>query len=301
VSVRAATRRLIVSADDFGMSPGVNEGILHAHREGILTDASLMVNAAAFDQAVGMAHTHTTLSVGLHLMLVQGRAARTAAEVPLLVDGDGMFGTAPIWAGLRYFFRPRIRGQIEAEIVAQLERFASTRLPLSHVDGHLTIHVHPTVLPLLLEHAPRYGVRAMRLPREPLAPALRFDRRHLLRKLFEATVFSILSRRARPLLAAAGVRHPDRTFGLHETGHVSEDYLLDVIARLPPGVSEIYCHAGLTDAEARRWRPADYESERELAALISPRVREAIEREGIELISYRELTTEYPKPEPRAP
>lgn len=282
-------RSLIVSADDFGMSPGVNHGIIRAHREGILTDASLMVNGQAFDEAVELARANPTLSVGLHLMLVQGRATLPAADVPLLADARGMLSMHPIRSGMRFFFTPGIRRQLEREIVAQLDRFRATGLPLSHVDGHLTIHMHPTVVEILTERAAEYGIGAVRLPREPLLAALRFDRAHLLRKVFESVSFNSLSRHAEPLLAAARIRHPSRMFGLHQTGHVSEEYVLAVLRDLPDGVSELYCHAAVSDDESRRWRPADYESERELTALTSPRVRRAIEEAGIERISYGQL------------
>ena len=285
-------RRLIVAADDFGMSAGVNAGIIRAHRDGILTETSLMVNGQAFSEAVELARAHPTLSVGLHLMLVQGRAAAPIAQVPLLAGRDGRFGNAPIWSGMRFFFTPGIRAQIRREITAQLDKFAATGLPLSHVDGHLTIHMHPVVVDILIDLSAAYGIRALRLPREPLAPALRYDRRHLLRKLFEAMALNSLSRWALPRLRRAGVRHPDRMFGLHQTGHVSEDYLLSVLADLPAGVNEVYCHPALPDDEARRWRPADYDSERELAALTSPRVRAALDAARIERISYRDLLIE---------
>jgi hopanoid biosynthesis associated protein HpnK len=285
----SAPRRLIVAADDFGMSAGVNAGIVRAYREGILTETSLMVNGQASAEATALARAHPGLSVGLHLMLVQGRCAAPPATIPLLADADGLFGRAPVWAGMRFFFIPGIRAQLRREIVAQLDKFAATGLPLSHVDGHLTIHMHPVVVDVLTDVCARYGIRAVRLPREPLAPALRHDRRHLLRKLFEATSFTALSRWALPRLRRAGLAYPDRMFGLHQTGHVSEEYLLSVLAELPPGVNEIYCHPAEIDDEARRWRPADYESERELAALTSARVRAAIERGGIELITYRDL------------
>jgi hopanoid biosynthesis associated protein HpnK len=285
----SAARRLIVAADDFGMSAGVNAGIIRAHRDGILGETSLMVNGQAFAEAVELARAHPRLSVGLHLMLVQGRSALPPAEIPLLVGADGLFGTMPVAAGMRYFFTPGVRAQLRREIGAQLDKFAATGLPLSHVDGHLTIHAHPVVLDILLDLSDRYGIRAVRLPREPLAAALRYDRRHLLRKLFEALSFTALSRWALPRLWRASVRHPDRMFGLHQTGHVSEDYLLSVIADLPPGVSEVYCHPAVVDDEARRWRPLDYESQRELEALTSPRVRDAIAKAGIELITYADL------------
>jgi hopanoid biosynthesis associated protein HpnK len=283
------SRRLIVSADDFGMSPGVNAGILAAHRDGILTAASLMVNGAGFDDAVEIARSHPTLAVGLHLVLVQGRASAPPTEIPLLAGADGMLPMAPIWSGMRYFFTRGIRDQLKREIAAQLERFAATGLPLSHVDGHLTVHVHPTVLDILLECAASHGIRAIRLPREPLGPALRFDRSHLGRKLFEGAAFAALSRRAAPLLDTAGLLHADRVYGLHQTGHVSEDYLERVVRDLPEGLSELYCHAALPDDEALRWRPADYASAGEVAALTSARVRAAVEAAGVELVSYRSL------------
>lgn len=284
-----SARRLIVSADDFGMSAGVNAGIIQAHRDGILGDASLMVNGQAFDDAVALARAHPTLGVGLHLMLVQGRCAAPPSDIPLLAGPDGLFANAPVWSGMRFFFIPGLRAQLRREIVAQLDKFAATGLPLTHVDGHLTIHMHPAVIAILIELAPRYGITAVRLPREPLRAALRFDRRHLLRKLFEAGSFTALSAWAAPRLRRAGIRHPERMFGLHQTGRVSEDYLLTVLAALPPGVNELYCHPALLDDEARRWRPADYESEQELAGLCSPRVRAAMARAGIERIGYRDL------------
>lgn len=282
-------KRLIVSADDFGMSTGVNAGVIRAHREGILTNASLMVTGAAFPQAVELARQNPTLGVGLHLVLVQGRAASPPDEIPLLVDCRGNFRSSAPWAGLRYFFSPAARAQLRREIGAQLERFAATGLPLSHVDGHLNIHMHPTVLAILTDLAPSHSVRALRLPREPLAAALSFDRSHLGRKLCEAMVFTLLGRLALKRLAGAGIAYADRVFGLHQTGRVTEAYLLGVLDRLKQGVTEIYCHAGFWDAESRRWRPADYEPEVELGALCSGGVRAALEAAGIELISYRQL------------
>lgn len=284
-------RRLIVSADDFGLSPGVNAGIVTAHREGILTDASLMVSGAAFAEAVELARATPTLSVGLHLVLVQGRASAPPQAVARLVDRDGMFRNQPVLNGLRYFFTPGMRAQLACEIRAQLDRYLDTGLPLSHVDGHLNIHMHPTVLAILLELAPQYGIRALRLPREPLAISLRLDRRQRLRKVMEAVAFRGLVRWAVPRLVAHGMRCPDQMFGLHQSGHVTEPYLLGVLAALPPGITEIYSHASHVDAEARRWRPADYESEAELAALISPRVRAALDAHGVTRMSYRDLAS----------
>jgi hopanoid biosynthesis associated protein HpnK len=281
---------VIFSADDFGMSPAVNRGIVAAHRDGVLTNASVMVNGAAYADAVAQARAHPRLGVGLHLVLLQGRATVPPADAPALVEAPGVFSNNPVGAGLRYFFTPRLRGQLEREIRAQLEKFLSAGLALSHVDGHLNIHMHPTVLDILLRVAPQYRIRAIRLPREPLRISLRLDNRERFRKLVESVTFTALTAWARRRLAVHGIRHPDQLFGLHQSGHVTEAYLLGVLQRLPPGVTEIYCHAAMLDAEARRWRPAGYESEAELAALTSPNVRAAIAAAGIIPISYEELT-----------
>jgi hopanoid biosynthesis associated protein HpnK len=285
----SGARRLIVAADDFGMSAGVNAGILRAHRDGVLTETSLMVNGAAFDDAVARARATPSLSVGLHLMLVQGRCAAAPRDVPALANAEGFFGDAPIWAGIRYFFTPGVRDQLRREITAQLDKFLATGLPLSHVDGHVTIHMHPVVIEILCDVATRYGIRAVRLPRDPLGAALAWDRRHALRKLFEAAAFGSLARWALPRLQHAGLRYPDRMYGMHQTGHVDEAYLVHLIATLPPGTSEVYGHPAELDDEARRWRPPDYASEAELAALCSPRVRAALAAADVELISYRDL------------
>jgi hopanoid biosynthesis associated protein HpnK len=285
-----ARKRLIVSGDDFGLSPGTNFGIIKAHRDGILTNASLMVNGAAFAEAVELARATPSLSVGLHLVLVQGRATSAPQDIPDLVDDAGLFRSNAPAAGFRYFFVPRLRQQIEREIGAQLEKYLGTGLPLSHVDGHLNIHMHPSVFAILLKLASRYGIRAMRLPREPWRLSLRLDRRERRRKLLEALIFRNLTRFARPRLAAHGIRHPEQMFGLHQSGHITEPYLLGVLQQLPLGITEVYGHPALVDAEARRWRPADYESEAEVAAFTSGRVRAALRADNIELANYGALS-----------
>jgi chitin disaccharide deacetylase len=292
-SLVSSERRLIVSADDFGMSAGVNAGVRRGHAEGVLTQASLMVNGDAAAEAVALALRTPTLSVGLHLVLVQGRATLPPHALPDLADVEGMLPMDPIRSGMRFFFLPRLRQQVRREIIAQLDAFAATGLPLSHVDGHLTIHVHPVVLDVLCEVRQRYGIRSIRLPREPLAPSLAFDRRFLARKLGEAMTFTLLARWARSRLDQSDIRYADRIFGMHQSGHLGEGYLLHLLPQLGPGLTEIYCHPGETDAEIRRWTPT-YERDAELAALLSPRVRATLTRERIELTSWNGLRLQVP-------
>src|SRR5437016_8716703 len=136
-------RRLIVNADDFGRSHSINLAVIRAHREGILTTASLMVNEAACDEAVALAKENPRLGVGLHLTLVCGHSERSEKEIPGLVDAQRNFSHAPVKTGLRYFVERKLRPQLRDELAAQFQKFRSTGLPLDHGNGHLHLHLHP--------------------------------------------------------------------------------------------------------------------------------------------------------------
>src|SRR5215207_2174186 len=141
----ALSRRLIINADDFGASASINEVVIRAHREGVLTSASLMVNEPGFDEAVRLAKQNPTLGIGLHLTLLYGHSALSRSEIPDLVDERGRFSYDPISTGLRYFANRRLKAQLLAEINAQFQKFRQSGLPLDHVNGHLHLHLHPTV------------------------------------------------------------------------------------------------------------------------------------------------------------
>ena len=285
-------RRLVVSGDDFGAAPEVNAAVVRAHREGILTATSLMVTGDAAAEAVRLARENPRLAVGLHLVLVQGRPAAPPASIPHLVARDGIFRRAPVATGIRYAWSYLFgagRLELRREVEAQVAAFAATGLRLSHVDGHLNMHLHPMVLPILLDLAPRHGIRAVRLLREDLRRALRFDRRHVARKAAEGLVFTSLAAWAAPRLRAAGIVTADRVFGMHQTGHVDERYLLSLLRTLPAGVSEVYCHPSEGVSPALAPYQAGYDHAGEVAALVSGRVREAVRTAGVELTSYAEL------------
>lgn len=283
-------RSLIVNGDDFGLSLQVNAGILHAHQHGILTNTSLMVAAPAWQDAVSRAKETPSLGVGLHVTLVQGRAALPPHFTSAVTDFAGNFLDNPTHAGLRYFFAPRARDQVRDECRAQIEKFLATGLPLSHVDGHVNIHMHPTVLDILIELSREYGIPAMRVSQEPLALSLALDPRAGVRKRWESFIFTRLALRARKRLSAAGIAFPATLFGLHQSGEITESYLLRLIPQLAPGVTELYCHpAFLPCPEIQRWTPT-YRRDVELDALTRRSVRNAIEEKGITLISYRDVS-----------
>lgn len=254
-SSTSLARGLIFTADDFGLDAAVNEAVERAHLDGVLTAASLMVAAPAAADAVARAKRLPGLRVGLHLVLADGPATLPRSEIPDLVGRDGRFGSRMAREGVRFFFLPSVRRQLAAEIRAQFEAFAATGLALDHVNAHKHFHLHPTVLSLLLAIGREFGLRAVRLPLEPGAPA------------WLAPWMALTRRR----LDRAGVAHNDWIFGLARSGAMDEAALLAALDRLPRGVTEIYCHPATRDGLTESMR--EYRHRAELAALCSPRVR----------------------------
>ncbi len=264
-------KRLIITADDFGLSESVNEAVESAQRDGILTAASLMVAAPATADAVRRARAMPSLAVGLHLVVIEGPAVLPSSEIPDLVNARGQFPSAQLRLGVNYV-RPRIRRQLAAEIRAQFAAFAATGLPLHHADAHKHMHLHPTVGRLMIDIGREFGLAAIRIPAEPPSVLARCGVRVGLgdRALFRWTA---LLRRA---AGRAGLATTDNCFGLAWSGHMTAERLLRLLPELPEGVSELYFHpATARDAVMRALMP-DYEHEAELAALLDPRVREAL-------------------------
>lgn len=280
-------KQLIVTADDFGLSSGVNRAVEMAWRDGILTGASLMAGGAAFDEAVTIARRNPGLQVGLHLTLVQGRAVLPPTLIPDLVDQEGRFRDNPVATGCRYFFDRSLYCQLKREIAAQLDKVRGAGLAVSHLDGHLNIHLHPTVFRILVELMPQYGITSMRLSRERLGHNLRFDRQRRWGKTLEYLIFSALSNHARPELDRLGIGYAAEVKGVLNSGRMTERYLLDMSDDLVDGVTELYCHPGiLPDAELTRLMP-DYRHQDELAALTGTALKEKLRKLGVTIRNYR--------------
>jgi len=270
-------RRLIVNADDFGLSHAVNEAVIRAHRDGILTSASLMVNEPACDEAVKLAKENPKLGVGLHITLLMGHSALPAGKIPGLVNNRGEFSDSPVSTGMKYFFDSSLREQLRAEIRAQFEKFRATGLPLDHVNGHLHFHLHPVVFKILMEDSDTLGISHLRLTRDCFSRSRRTSHGHLLYRISNAAIFEMLSSRARRPLEQKKIRHARITFGLLQNARVDEEYILKLLPELPPGDSELYSHPSLG------------EFKHEFDALVSPRVRELVNKLGIELIRHQDL------------
>jgi hopanoid biosynthesis associated protein HpnK len=276
---------LIVTADDFGLAPEVNEAIEVAHRDGILTAASLMVGAPAAADAVARALRLPALRVGLHIVLIEGRPVSPAQEVPDLVDQAGNFRNDMVAASLRIFLGAKVRRQVATEIAAQFDAYAATGLRLDHVDCHKHWHLHPTIAGLVLEIGQRYGITAVRVPSEPAAVLRRAGNRS--RSSLSSMVTALCAAQLRRRVLGNGLQAPDRVFGLAWSGAMTERRVAALLAQLPNGLTEIYTHPATSNSFAGAvpgYRYAD-----ELSALVSPKVKSAIAENGIRLTTYSDL------------
>jgi hopanoid biosynthesis associated protein HpnK len=260
---------LVVTADDFGADEAVNEAVEIAHREGVLTAASLMVTGDAAADAVARARRLPGLGVGLHLVLVEGRPALPPEKVPDLVNDCGEFRTNMALAGLRIALDPAVRRQLAAEIEAQFAAFAATGLPLDHVNAHKHFHVHPVIGRLVIDAARRHGARAIRTPIEPGSPT------------GTARLAVRFARRLRARAIRAGLIAPDRVFGLADSGRMDEARVVAALAGVSEGLNELYLHPAMRDD----WpgHAPGYRYRAEQAALTAPAVREAIAATGARL------------------
>ncbi|PYV41692.1 MAG: hypothetical protein DMG09_04140 [Acidobacteria bacterium] len=282
-------KRLIVTGDDFGLAEPVNEAIEEAHVNGILTTASLMVGAPASRDAVARAKRIPSLRVGLHLVLVEGKPVLPSASIPALVDKNGEFSTRLAEAGFRFFLLPGVRRQLEAEIRAQFQAYRTTGLPLDHANGHNHMHLHPTVLSLVLKVGREFGLAAVRVPYEPPLRSWRMSRRFLVSRLAASLSLTPWTGLMRTRLRRQKLRCNDFVFGMFDTGAMTTEQTLRVIGRLPDGVTEIYFHPATRRCpEIDRAMP-EYRHEQELAALTSPLVKEALQAANIERISFGDL------------
>jgi chitin disaccharide deacetylase len=280
-----AVKTLIVNADDFGLSREVNAAVVKAHREGILTSASLMVAEAHRDEAIRLARENPKLDVGLHAVVCRGRSVLPPAEIAPAVDALGRFPDNAVLTGLRWYFARHLRAKLEAELRAQVEKHLELLGYLNHIDGHLNFHVHPVVADILLELAVEYKVPCVRMPREPVLTTLGLRRDHAARKAMEAAIFRALSGRTRRLMRKRGLKSTDSLFGLHQSGHLDEDYVVAIIDRLREGTTELYFHPAMDIGDT----PPSASAQLEVEVLTSPRVRDALAARGVRLANFAAL------------
>ncbi len=292
-------RRLIINADDFGLTPGVNRGIVRTYDNGVVTSTTLMANASAFEDAVqltlasGQRHG---FGVGCHLVLVDGEPLLPAEQVRSLTQGNGD-GRA-FRSSLASFAGHAVRGrldaaEIEAEATAQFQKIRAAGIELSHFDAHKHAHLFPSVLKPVLRAARNCGLRAVRnpfAPVKPLAFAHLLRRPHLWKRYSEVRVLRGFAQSFRELAAAEGMLTTDGTFGIVVTGALDAKLFDAIVGCIPEGTWELCCHPGYNDADLAKVRTRLRESrEQEMNVLTSAAARETLEKHGIELISYWDL------------
>ncbi len=294
-------RRLIINADDFGLTAGVNRAIAEAQARGIVTSATLMANSQAFDDAAALAGRALAgpkpFSVGCHIVLLDGQPLLPPERVPSLLAGATANGRR-FRDSLRDFalaaFGSRLQPEeIEAEATAQFQRLRAAGIQPSHFDTHKHAHMLPQVLRPLLRAARETGVEAVRNPFGQLWPLPLGDlmrRARLWNRLAALNVLRNFAPRFRATVEAHGLRTTDGSIAVLVTGALDLKLFAKMMERLPEGTWEFVCHPGYNDAELGQVRTRLRQSrQQELELLTSPEAREALEARGIQLISYREL------------
>jgi len=293
-------RRLIVNADDFGLTAGVNRAIVEAHQHGIVTSTTLMANSRAFAGAAELARSEmgTVFSVGCHVVLLDGEPVLPADKIPTLLPSGTGNGAGRFRKSLNDFliasFRHKLNSdEIEAEAAAQIGRLQASGIQPSHFDTHKHTHMFPAVLRPLLRAAKSRGVMAVRNPFGqvwplPLTSLLRT--RRLWKRCAQLNVLRNFADGFRKQVAGEGLRTTDGSLGVLATGALDLKLFTAIIDNMPEGTWEFVCHPGYSDAELDTVRTRLRQSrEQELRLLTSPEAREVLQRRGIELISYHQL------------
>lgn len=286
-------RRLIINADDFGFTSGVNRAIVEAHTRGVVTSSTLMANGPAFAQATQLVSTVPNLSVGCHVVLIDGMPLTPPDHIRTLTNGNAHFRD-----GLKNFAARAVTGrldpeEISTEAAAQIRQIQNAGIPVSHFDTHKHTHLFPKVLRPLLRAADDCGVKAVRNPfgpRLPLRSSEFLARPSLWTRYLEVRVLNTFAGKFRDAVRREGFATPDGTLGIEVTGTLDEHLFLAIARSIPDGTWEFVCHPGYNDADLQQSKTRLRASrEMELRALTLPAAREMLAQQGIELTSYREL------------
>ncbi len=286
-------KQLILNADDFGMTPGINEAIIRAHRDGILTSTTLMANAPAFNDAVERARANPSLGVGVHLVLVGGPPVAPANQVSSLVEENGEF-TRSLATFVARVSTGRLRHEhIETELRAQIEKVRAAGIEPAHLDSHKHTHAHPRVMETVARVARDSGIIRIRKPFEALRDSwnsTRIEGVGGVTQLMGAAAAQISVPRFATISREYGLRSPDRFLGLAMTGQISPAVLRSMIDTVNEGTTEIMLHPGICDDDlSKTGSRLQMQRQTELEALLDPEAKRLVNERGIRLISYREL------------
>lgn len=282
-------RRLIVNADDFGLTRGVNRGIIDAHTRGVVTSATLMACGAAFEDAVALAEKIPSLSVGCHVLLVDGLPVLGVEQVSTLAfanTGVPKFRDSLLSFACLAVAHRLDESQIEAEITAQIRKLQSAGIQVSHLDSHKHAHMFPVVFRPMLRAAKKCGIGAVRNPFEPLL----FTKSGNWKRQLQLGILRSFRASFRKALNEAGMVTPDGCIGIVATGGLNISTFCSLIENLPEGTWEFVSHPGYNDSDLARIKTRLHASrEKELEILASDKVQALLRNEQIELTSYREF------------
>ncbi len=280
-----------MNADDFGLTPGVNRGILEAHTRGILTSATLMACGAAFEDAVALARATPSLSVGCHVLLVDSSPLLSLDQVSSFASsnsGSTRFRESIVSFACLAITKSLREDQIQAEITAQIRKLQAAGIHVSHLDSHKHTHMFPAVFRPMLRAAKACGIRAIRNPFEPLI----FASTRYWKRAFQLGILRSFRSGFRHALHEAGLQTPDGCVGIAATGGLTQPAFDDLVRNLPEGTWEFVSHPGYNDSDLdvvnTRLRSS---REHELAILTSQQTKELLAREKVELISYQDFAT----------
>jgi chitin disaccharide deacetylase len=293
-------RRLIINADDFGFTAGVNRAIIEAHTNGVVTSSTLMANGRAFADAVKLAKSVPRLSIGCHVVLIDGEPIVVADKIPSLAGKSSAASSRgqEFRDGLKSFAVRAIAGrlsadEIAAEATAQILKIQATGIVVSHIDTHKHTHIFPAVLRPLLRAAAACGVHAVRNPfgpRLPLKSTQLLARPNLWTRYAEVKILRRFASKFGEAVKREGFTTPDGTLGIEVTGTLDETLFQAIARNIPEGTWEFVCHPGYNDADLQAAKTRLRQSrETELRVLTMLAAREILAQEGVELLSYSQL------------
>jgi hopanoid biosynthesis associated protein HpnK len=289
-------RNLIVNADDLGWTQGVNRGIAQAHRNGIVTSASLLANGRAFEAAVQMACESPRLGVGVHLNLSDGKPVAPAEQVKSLLDENGDFSGGPEALLFRLTAKNLETKEVETEWNAQIEKLRAAGIRPTHLDGHKHVQMLPGLFAVALRLAKKHGIETVRVAHEAssLRAALTSGGEPtglMLKQGVQARGLKLLARDAREMAERAGIATADYFCGIAQTGVLTKKGVQQLLANLPEGTTELMCHPGYADADLEKSATRLQKSRQtELEILTDSEIRKSIAALGIRLINYGEIS-----------
>jgi hopanoid biosynthesis associated protein HpnK len=264
-------KRFIVNADDLGLAECINTGIIKAFTDGIVTSASLMANGSAFEHAVALIKAYPSLAIGVHIVLVEEFPVCGSDEIPSLINGNGRLYKdykAFLW---RMITKRISLDDVKTEMRAQIEKILNAGIKLTHVDSHQHLHVYPPILHIVLQLAKEYGIQRIRMPYDNMKIGSIAQR-----------VLRFLAGVGKKHVLRSGLQTTDAFFGVGCSGHLTQDYIINVLKNLPEGIAELMCHPGDENNELRnKYRHWGFCWQGELDALMSKSVKEIFKAEGV--------------------